>query len=253
EYKGDMEIINRADSNFIELQNPELMTKLRQSMKISLTANGDSLIFSWFKITDIKSYQLALVYESQTVSITPHQGIQNHSFRYPKNKVDDAAKIQSWELTVEAVNGTHYKIEKLFIDAPLSLPGVYRDPGSYDDYFYRKCDREIGAMSPMFLGGLTARAVRLKDYFEGAGLKVFEVWPTKMAESAGILRDSYKKNLADLSSAIGILNGSGYLKNDFSASNWHEFDSVLAYISGLRIVRKSAVSYGDRREGLIYV
>lgn len=150
-------------------------------------------------------------------------------------------------------NVSIYKIEKLFIDAPLSLPGVYRDPGSYDDYFYRKCDREIGAMSPMFLGGLTARAVRLKDYFESAGLKVFEVWPTKMAESAGILRDSYKKNLADLSSAIGILNGSGYLKNDFSASNWHEFDSVLAYISGLRIVRKSAVSYGDRREGLIYV
>ncbi|MDW7680771.1 MAG: hypothetical protein SCK70_09415, partial [bacterium] len=114
EYKGDMEIINRADSNFIELQNPELMTKLRQSMKISLTANGDSLIFSWLKITDIKSYQLALVYESQTVSITPEQGVQNHSFSYPKNKVDDAAKIQSWELTVEAVNGTHYKIQKIF-------------------------------------------------------------------------------------------------------------------------------------------
>ena len=51
--------------------------------------------------------------------------------------------------------------EDIFIDAPLSLPAVYSHSGS--DYFYRRCDRECKAMSPMFIGGLTARAMRLKD------------------------------------------------------------------------------------------
>jgi hypothetical protein len=51
----------------------------------------------------------------------------------------------------------------VYIDAPLSLPGVYRGEGS--DYFYRAGDRAVGAMSPMFLGGLTARAMQLRAAF----------------------------------------------------------------------------------------
>lgn len=43
------------------------------------------------------------------------------------------------------------KPEQIFIDAPLSLPAAYF--GNGDDYFYRDCDRQLKAMSPMFLGG----------------------------------------------------------------------------------------------------
>jgi hypothetical protein len=41
----------------------------------------------------------------------------------------------------------------IFLDAPLSLPGVYRGLAGCRDYFYREADRQLGAMSPMFLGG----------------------------------------------------------------------------------------------------
>ena len=60
------------------------------------------------------------------------------------------------------------------IDAPLSLPGIYLEPKKYTDYFYRACDRELQAMSPMFLGGLTARAMRLKDILTKTTVEVIE-------------------------------------------------------------------------------
>ena len=41
--------------------------------------------------------------------------------------------------------------ESIYIDAPLSLPGAYY--GKESNYFYRQADRELRAMSPMFLGG----------------------------------------------------------------------------------------------------
>lgn len=44
----------------------------------------------------------------------------------------------------------------LCIDAPLSLPLAYRQPNENSDFFYRKADRQAKAMSPLFLGGLTA-------------------------------------------------------------------------------------------------
>ena len=47
----------------------------------------------------------------------------------------------------------------VFIDAPLSLPLAYFGEG--ENYFYRECDKILKGMSPMFLGGLTARAMRL--------------------------------------------------------------------------------------------
>ena len=56
----------------------------------------------------------------------------------------------------------HIDPDIVLIDAPLSLPGVYRHINGYIDYFFRKCDSEMKASSPMFVGGLTARAIGLK-------------------------------------------------------------------------------------------
>jgi uncharacterized protein len=40
---------------------------------------------------------------------------------------------------------------RIFMDAPLSLPQVFFGP-SGNEFFYRRCGRELKAMSPMFLG-----------------------------------------------------------------------------------------------------
>ena len=58
--------------------------------------------------------------------------------------------------------------DHIFLDAPLSLPGVYRHLPGRSDYFYREADRELQAMSPMFLGGLTARAMQLHERLRAA-------------------------------------------------------------------------------------
>ena len=52
-----------------------------------------------------------------------------------------------------------YNPQVIGIDAPLSLPGVYTGLVGFEDYHYRACDKALKAMSPMFLGGLTARAM----------------------------------------------------------------------------------------------
>ncbi len=57
----------------------------------------------------------------------------------------------------------------IYIDAPLSLPGAYFGKGQ--DYFYRSADRLAGGMSPMFLGGLTARAIRLAERWGAGGTR----------------------------------------------------------------------------------
>ena len=67
----------------------------------------------------------------------------------------------------------------IMLDAPLSLPGVLRELPEYSDYFYRVADRELSAMSPMFLGGLTARAMKLAAKFTKIGHTVVECYPAK--------------------------------------------------------------------------
>ena len=68
--------------------------------------------------------------------------------------------------------------DSVFIDAPLSLPNAYFGKG--EDYFYRKCDREVGGMSPMFLGGLTARAIKLKSKSETPECPFYEIYPAQL-------------------------------------------------------------------------
>lgn len=59
-----------------------------------------------------------------------------------------------------------YSINLVCIDAPLSLPGVYFDKNKFHDYLYRKCDNACKAMSPMFVGAFTARAIQLQKLLE---------------------------------------------------------------------------------------
>lgn len=144
--------------------------------------------------------------------------------------------------------------EFVFLDAPLSLPGVYTNPEKFDDYFYRKGDKILKGMSPMFLGGLTARAMRLKQQFENKGIKVLEIYPAIHAQRMALKTYNYKKQLQYIPDIIAILQHNLPLKVDWkSIKTWHQVDALLAYYAGFRYMKGDAESFGEEAEGMIWV
>jgi predicted nuclease with RNAse H fold len=142
----------------------------------------------------------------------------------------------------------------VFLDAPLSLPGRYFNSENYSDYFYREADRLLGAMSPMFIGGLTARAMKLRDYLHSTGVNVFETYPNRQAQIVEVDMQKYKKdekNIVELASNVAIKFD--LQVNYDQMSTWHHFDAFLAYITGLKYLRQEHQEIGDAEEGLILI
>lgn len=139
----------------------------------------------------------------------------------------------------------------VYIDAPLSLPGAYFGKGN--DYFYRKADKELNAMSPMFLGGLTARAMRLKKELEEKNIKVFETYPGALVRSAPILNGCYqKKDKKSVPVFLEKMEAHLYsIKTDDIISNYHQIDSILAWHSGWRHLNGESEVIGVMEEGQI--
>jgi len=135
----------------------------------------------------------------------------------------------------------------IYMDAPLSLPGVYRGEGS--DYFYRACDRALGAMSPMFLGGLTARAMQLRAAFPA--IPFYEIYPAQLRRVLLPEAAFYKKsNLPEFCEMLSELLPLPLAK---PPENWHQADAVLAWLSGWRHGRGGALKFGEDGEGVIWV
>ena len=143
----------------------------------------------------------------------------------------------------------------VFIDAPLSLPIVYQIQAAGSDYFYRQCDRELKAMSPMFLGGLTARAMQLKAQMEATySLKFIEVYPAQLVKKRVYNSPDYKQKGAALNRFLE------HLKSKFPVSewqknpaNWHQLDALLAWWSGYRFLQSEAEIAGNKQEGVIII
>lgn len=151
--------------------------------------------------------------------------------------------------TVEALQP-----EYIFLDAPLSLPGVYTNSQQFEDYFYRKGDKILKGMSPMFLGGLTARAMRLKHHFENQGKKVIEIYPAIHAQRMDLKAYNYKKQLQYIPDVLAILQHNLPLKVNWKTiKTWHQVDALLAYYAGFRYSKGDAESFGDAEEGMIWV
>lgn len=147
------------------------------------------------------------------------------------------------------------KPKSIFFDAPLSLPIRYQKTEKQDEdsYFYRKCDEETGAMSPLFLGGLTARAIRLKDHFEKQQSLVFETYPGYLARLLVLNDFHYKKENNRIEACFHAI-GSTYPKPDLTQIvNWHFFDAWLAWLSGWRVAIQTNLTFGEVNEGQIYV
>ena len=148
------------------------------------------------------------------------------------------------------------KPEYIFLDAPISIPKVYYNPSDKEqDYFYRKCDRELQAMSPMFLGGLTARAIRLRHNLEEEGFIVKEVYPAALANLIKLKEHGYKENNVNIVRCMDVIINLFNLHHLTieELPTWHHFDALLAMISGWRYLEGKALRYGNPGEGVIHV
>lgn len=139
--------------------------------------------------------------------------------------------------------------DQIFIDAPLSLPGVYRELPQHHDYFFRAADRALRAMSPLFLGGLTARAMQLAATAPDP-VRFFETYPSAVARRLGLGELGYKKTLPPVVEAL--TNHTSVAFHPDELPTWHHVDALLAWLAGERFLRQEHDVYGTPEEGLIY-
>lgn len=137
----------------------------------------------------------------------------------------------------------------VFIDAPLSLPSAFYGKGN--DFFYRASDREAGAMSPMFLGGLTARAMKMVKSYSGKETLFVETYPKLvLREVAGFL-ESYKKETGEIPGILSEIEKKLNYQVPSEILNWHQLDAFLCWAGGMRYFEGSAIFLGDPEEGQI--
>lgn len=162
-----------------------------------------------------------------------------------------SAKKQDADAMITDMLG-QYGTAHVFLDAPLSLPGVYRQLPGFDDFHLRRGDRQLAAMSPMFLGGLTARAMRLAA--NNPHCTWHETYPAAQAKRLALPKDQYKKAadaLPTLTARLADLIESPF--DTAQVSTWHHFDALLAWLAAERHARDEAEAYGDEAEGVIII
>lgn len=148
----------------------------------------------------------------------------------------------------------NHKPAIIAIDAPLSLPKAYCCGENVSkDFFFRKSDKILGAMSPMFLGGLTARAIQLKfNILQIYPTCFIEVYPTALAKKWHLQELGYKKHISSIAKVNARIQELMRLALP-PLSNWHQVDAILALCSAIRYQNNQAESFGEATEGLIWV
>lgn len=168
--------------------------------------------------------------------------------------LDVAKKVDADNFILNAAE--HFKPKWIFLDAPLSLPGVYRKLAECDNYHFRKADLACRAMSPMFLGGLAARAMELKAKLKRREIPVYETYPRMLARRLKLEACGYKNekhSLAQCTAAL-LTHFRQHLKmsrNDIKT--WHHLDALLALMSAMAFEEDQCERYGNPEEGQILV
>lgn len=139
--------------------------------------------------------------------------------------------------------------EQIFFDAPLSIPAAYFGKG--DNFHYRECDRETSAMSPMFLGGLTARAMKLKNDFPE--VEFHETYPAYFVKAILNSPASYNKKTKNLSEFTKLLKNTFSVRFAKNPENWHQVDAAICWISGKRYNNQEQMTVGRASEGIIVI
>lgn len=135
----------------------------------------------------------------------------------------------------------------IYIDAPLSLPAAYYGRGH--DHFFRLADHQAGGMSPMFLGGLTARAIRLATAWREQGIRVEEAYPAALIRHAwDWLRIAPGRAIPR--HKLRLMAGIFLLPPPVPADR-HEADAWLCWLIGHRHQRGEALRFGVPDEGEI--
>jgi len=143
-----------------------------------------------------------------------------------------------------------HKPKAIYLDAPLSLPGAYYGKGT--SFHYRVADKELGAMSPMFLGGLTARAMSLAAQLRAKDIIVYETYPGAFIRSHDKLQEVYsKKDKNCIPTCFAVLEPMFSQNLENKLSTLHQLDSLVAWVSGQRHTHGNASIVGDAKEGLI--
>ena len=104
----------------------------------------------------------------------------------------------------------------------------------------------------MFLGGLTARAMKLASTFSKVGIVFYESYPSGLVDEIKLDRSLYKKEKEYIGSITNAILDSFQLKVKHIPSSWHEVDALLAYIIGKRFNEGEVKRVGDASEGIIY-
>jgi predicted nuclease with RNAse H fold len=146
-----------------------------------------------------------------------------------------------------------HQVKMVFIDAPLSLPSSFHGikDEAEPEFFYRQCDKQSGAMSPMFLGGLTARAISLKYLLNQREIKVYETYPSHLCRLLSLEREKSSDGVFKMFNRIKYeLNG---LIGNIEPQTIHEIDALLALYSAIRFSQQKHVVLGDANEGEILV
>lgn len=130
------------------------------------------------------------------------------------------------------------------IDAPLTLPSGLMGLGA--DFHLRLADRLCGAMSPMFLGGLTARAMAMKATSKGIGIWI-ETYPSWIAK----MRSNCLRT--DHGTIMAWLQGIWPTVALPQPVDQHQVDALLALSAAEQLRRSTSLRYGDPREGVIII
>lgn len=166
---------------------------------------------------------------------------------YLKNRrlayLQSTKKQDASEMIKEFAANNHPQM--VFIDVPLSLPGIYRGLKGCKEYMYRAADRELDAMSPMFLGGFTARGIELKDYLESFDIKVYETYPADIKRNCGIAKD------APLNDAHSFFSQYIKLPPADTPANPHQLDALACWTGGAAYLKNKHRFAGNPKEGLI--
>jgi predicted nuclease with RNAse H fold len=165
-----------------------------------------------------------------------------------KLELDQSVKGASADDFILSVIDQWKKVTRIFIDAPLSLPAAYFGCG--DDFMYRAADREVSAMSPMFLGGLTARAMRIADRLRSSGRECFETYPARV-ESEILGYSTPKKKVFQTQPLKEIIE---QIEVEFPlVENRHQYDAIWAWLAGYRHHKGIAKFIGNPKEGVIVI
>ncbi len=109
-------------------------------------------------------------------------------------------------------------------------------------------------MSPMFLGGLTARAMKLQEGLINQQHEVREVYPGGLARQLQLADWHYKKQKSHLPTFLQHFQTLlPFPINPDSIDSWHQVDALLALFTAYRFQEQEHQTFGDPKEGQIII